>query len=113
MVALFIALCPHNPENYSIVINTDNIASQLVLSTGAGKDYVLCACARNIWKFAAIHSCTVSVVHKPGQFLMLADAFSRQFKDSATYDISSKMCKDLQLARVRVMFDDKLLDSNL
>ena len=96
-----------------MVINTDNIASQLVLSTGAGKDPILCACVRNIWKFAAIHSCTVSVVHKPGKLLVLADALSRQFKDIAAYEVSSKMCKDLQLTRVREVFDDALLDSNL
>ena len=102
-----------NPEKYNIVFNTDNIASQLVLSTGAGKDPILCACARNICKFAAIHSCMVFVVHKPGKLLVLADALSRQFKVIGAYEVSSMMCKDLQLTRVRVVFDDALLNSNL
>ena len=54
-----------------------------------------------------------SVVHKPGKLLVLPDALSRQFKDIATYEVSSKMCKDLQLTRVRAVFDDALLNSNL
>ena len=56
------------------MINTDNIASQQVLDSGAGSDEVLTACAREIWLFSAINNCRVEILHKPGKDLLLADA---------------------------------------
>ena len=49
-------LAPDHPENYKIVINTDNAASQQVLTSGSGKDPTLTACARELWLFAANNS---------------------------------------------------------
>ena len=89
------------------------MASQLVLSTGAGKDSVLCACAREIWKFAAMNNCDVSIEHKPGKQLKLADALSRQFHDTAAYNIASSMCTQLHLTRTRISFNDMLFDDTL
>ena len=42
-------LLPPDPVNYVVRINTDNLASQMVLTSGKGRDDILCACARQIW----------------------------------------------------------------
>ena len=39
-------LMPPDPVKHNIIVNTDNLASQLVLNSGHGKDAVFCACAR-------------------------------------------------------------------
>ena len=69
---------PTDPHNYSIRINTDNQASQTLLNIGIDKDPILCACARELWLFGTINSCTIEIVHKPGKDLILADALSRR-----------------------------------
>ena len=76
LVAALFSLAPETPCNLKIVINTDNEASQKVLQSGAGHDPILCACARQIWNFAAINSCIVEIRYKPGKDLPLADALS-------------------------------------
>ena len=46
-------LAPPKAHEYSIIINTDNMTSQQAFSSGAGRDPVICACARQIWLIAA------------------------------------------------------------
>ena len=99
-------LAPTNPAKHNIIINTDNSASQQVLATGAGKDSVLTACAREIWLYAARHSCQIQVLHKPGKDLVLADALSRCSHDQTARQMASKITRDMGLAQIEVTFDD-------
>ena len=76
-------LLPLKPLEYKIVINTDNMTSQQVLSSGAGKDDVICECARQIWLVAA----DVVITHKPGKEIVFADALSRMSFDHGARNI--------------------------
>ena len=113
LVAAVWNLAPDSPHNYMLTVNTDNQASQTVLSSGAGRDPILCACARALWRFAAINSCTIKVVHKPGKDLVLADALSRQHFDQAARVRAEHLCKINNLVRVRVNHDVTLFDDIL
>ena len=99
-------LTSNNREDYKVVINTDNSASQQVLSSGAGRDPVLTACAREIWLYAATHSCQVEILHKPGKDLVLADALSRRATDPAMDIKATRMTQSLNLTQTHVKFDD-------
>ena len=81
MVLALTTLLPQDPHKFHVIINTDNIASQIVLEEGRGKDVMLCAGARQIWLLSALKVFSVSILHKPGSELVLADALSRRFKD--------------------------------
>ena len=96
-------LFPPNPHEYAIVINTDNSTSQQVLSSGAGRDPFLCACAREIWLFAATRNTEVIVRHKPGKDLILADALSRRHADPVAARTASD--RTANLSEICVSFD--------
>ena len=99
-------LTPDNPDQYNIIINTDNSASQQVLDSGAGRDTVLTACAREIWLYAATMSCEINIVHKPGKDLVLADALSRRTFDRAADIKATTLIKQLNLHEIYVDFAD-------
>lgn len=66
-----------------VVIFTDNMGSSLALETGRTKDDILAKCSREMWLEAASNNHQVSIRHKPGSALILADALSRQYKEPA------------------------------
>ena len=102
LVAALITLAPLNTHMYDIIINTDNMSAQSVFATGAGRDPILTACARFIWKFAAINNCTITVHHKPGIELTLADALSRAFVNKNSQTLATNRCVRYNLSRCRV-----------
>lgn len=65
------------PSNALVVIYTDNMASSYALGTGRTKDSTLASCARELWLLAAKNSHHITIEHKPGSQLQLADALSR------------------------------------
>ena len=99
-------LAPDNPHEYHIIINTDNSASQQVLDSGAGRDPILTACAREIWLYAASNSCEVTVMHKPGKDLVLADALSRRSFDPAAEVRAATLINQLNIAETYVNFNE-------
>ena len=99
-------LMPHNPEKYLILINTDNTASQSVLESGTGRDPTLCACAREVWLIAALHSTEVQIKHKPGVELVLADALSRMNHEAMAARTAQTILEKRQLLRVMPDTDD-------
>lgn len=64
-------------NNALIIIYTDNMASSYALESGRTKDSTLAACARELWLLAAKNSHQITIRHKPGSELQLADALSR------------------------------------
>jgi len=70
-------LLPTNPTGFEVVVHTDNSASVATLSSGRGSDPVLLACARELWLEAAKRSFVITIIHKAGVLLELADALSR------------------------------------
>ena len=70
------SLCYHE-----IVVTTDNSASVYAINTGQTRDYVLAACAREVWLQAALQQLDITIRHAPGITLELADALSRRYKD--------------------------------
>ena len=106
-------LLPQQPHRYDIVVNTDNMATQQVLSEGTGRDTVLSACAREIWLLAAHNNCTVQVLHKPGKDLVLADALSRYSDTPAARLRADFMCARLGLSRIRIQHSLEVLTDDL
>lgn len=65
----------------SVLILTDNISSSAALMTGRTRDSVLGACARELWLEAAKHDDIITIQHKPGVEIPLADGLSRMAQD--------------------------------
>ena len=86
------ALLPANPRNFIILISTDNLASQQVLSSGKGKEPLLFACARQLWLISAINNCELEIKHKPGADLVLADALSRSLNHPSMKSKADNLC---------------------
>ena len=106
LVVAMRALAPPTPSDYKLIINTDNSASQQVLSSGAGKDLILTACARELWLYAACNSCEVQVLHKPGKDLVLADALSRRAFDGSADKKAESILGTLGLQEITVSFNN-------
>ena len=88
LLAALKTLAPPEPHLYMIIINTDNTVSQQTLTSGYGRNPIVCACAREIWLFTASQSTDIHVEHKPGSQIPFADAFSRTFFDKAACDLT-------------------------
>lgn len=70
-------LLPSAVTPLDIIVWTDNSASAWALQSGRTRDPVLAACAREIWLIASIHNHNITVKHKAGKDIPLADALSR------------------------------------
>ena len=97
-------LMPPHPQRFSITVNTDNTASQIVLDSGKGQDPILTACARQVWFLAAKFSTSIKVIHKPGIQLVLADSLSRSHQSSKAKTKARSMCKTLALKEIKIDF---------
>lgn len=84
IIVAFNTLCPcQAPHGAKIIIYTDNISSAYALESGRTSDPTLGACSRELWLLAAIHDFIITIVHKPGEDIPLADALSRYHQDTA------------------------------
>ena len=61
----------------TVLVECDNSAAVAVFSSGKGRDPVILACARAIWRHAADVDCALVFRHVPGEFMDAADALSR------------------------------------
>ena len=84
------SLLPQSPHDYSVVNNTDKRSSQLILSTGKGKDKLVCACARKLWCIAACSNCDLDIRHKAGRELVLA--LSQSSFDKTAAELTKSEC---------------------
>lgn len=71
----------------ALTIFTDNMSLSYALMTGCTRDTVLASCARELWLEAARYGDRITIDHKPGQMIPLADALSRMANapDKAAY----------------------------
>ena len=94
LVHAILTLLPPDPVNFNIIVNMDSLVMQQVLSSGTGRDPFLCACARKLWLISALESTSLTIVHKEGKLLVLADALSRFHKDSECREKATLACKE-------------------
>ena len=106
LVVALKTLAPTQPNEFHITINTDNAASQQVLENGIGRDETLTACAHEIWLFVATNSCEITIQHKPGKQLILADALSRLTVSQNARAIASTLCTQLAITEIPVDFNN-------
>lgn len=66
-----------NDDPANILIQTDNSSSSFALMSGRTRDSVLASCARELWLEAAKHQDKITIEHRPGSSIPLADALSR------------------------------------
>ena len=71
-----------------------------MLESGTGRDPMLCACAREVWLFAAQNCTEVVIRHKPGADLILADALSRMGHDRMAREKANTILRVRRLTRV-------------
>lgn len=82
LVVAYLTFAPWCKEvNTLITIFTDNMAGSHALQTGRTRHPTLGACARELWLAAAVNHHTITIKHKPGSEIELADALSRFFID--------------------------------
>lgn len=81
----------------SVLILTDNMSSSTALMTGRTRDVTLGACARELWLEAAKHDDIISIEHRPGTSIPLADALSRMATDQTKADYVRNAVKDKDL----------------
>ena len=113
LVQAVVTLLPPDPGNFKLIINTDNAASQQVLSSGRGRENVLCTCARQLWFLSANNNSELEICHRAGKDLVLADALSCSFESNIMKLKAAGLCKQLNLKEVPVTFSLSILDFNL
>lgn len=98
----------------NVLILTDNSSSSAALMTGRTKDPVLSACARELWLEAAKNDDLITIEHRPGTAIPLADALSRMAFDPTKKKYVQDVVSAKGLACIQpvihnyVFFDDKL-----
>lgn len=101
-----------NPNN--ILILTDNSSSSFALMSGRTRDPVLASCARELWLEAAKFQDKITIEHRPGSSIPLADALSRMDTSLSKADYVRAAVARLNLTFVSpvlndyVFFDDSL-----
>lgn len=88
-------------SNALIIIYTDNMASSYALESGRTRDPTLAACARELWLLAASNSHNISIKHKRGSQLQLADALSRTTIDPSKAAFVHHLTSSQQLTLVQ------------
>ncbi len=88
-------------------------SSTTVAETGKGADEILCACAREIWLYAAINNCTVHIVHTPGVELVLADALSRAGQSHPADQLAKTLVKAQRLKERFVLLNAQILSPDI
>lgn len=88
---------PHAPLD--VVVWTDNSASAWALQTGRTKDPILGACAREIWLLASLMNHNLTIRHKAGTDIPLADALSRAAHNPNKAKLAAEILRKRPLTR--------------
>ena len=89
------------------------MASSCSLQSGRSKDPDLGMCARELWLLAATFNFDITVVHKPGAELILADALSRAHMDAHARATARIACRAMGIHRVRVRHSEQRFTTDL
>lgn len=89
-----------------VIIFTDNSASSFAIQSGKTKDKVLASCSREMWLEAAKNDHVISIVHKPGTELLLADALSRRFTEPAKALLADEIIHRQSLSCINPVLND-------
>ena len=100
IVAAVKTLTPLTLKNHQVRVTTDDSASMYALNSGRTRDYLLAACARELWLFAAINQLEIVIEHAPGESLLLADALSRRDKHPSYEATVSKLTCEKRITPV-------------
>lgn len=78
LLVTYKTFAPHiSTPGVKVVIYTDNQGSSFALETGRTRDVTLAKCARELWLLATNYNHFITIQHKMGKELQLADALSR------------------------------------
>lgn len=91
VVAFRTLVIPKRIAPAAVTIWTDNLGSSYALQSGRTKDKTLAACARELWLMAANANCSISIRHKHGHLIELADALSRMNHDTQKAHLASSL----------------------
>lgn len=106
-------LVPSQQTNpLEVVVWTDNSASAWALQTGRTRDPVLAACALEIWLLASINNHSVTIRHKPGTDIPLADALSRAARDADKAKLAAAMIQERALKCINPVLNDYVFFSS-
>ena len=86
----------------TIRINCDNSAAVCIYSTGRGRDCIILACARAMWRHAADTDTNLLFVHIPGEQMGAADTLSRAYLSEARAEAANALIRDKQLQCIHV-----------
>lgn len=96
----------HNTAGRRVVMVTDNAASSFALTTGRTKDSVLASCTREMWLEAAKADHELSIQHKDGNLIPLADALSRVSFDPSKTALAHKLIAERNLSELKPKLDN-------
>lgn len=96
----------HDIKSAHVTILTDNSASSCALQTGKTKDLVLASCSRELWLEAARSDLEITIQHKPGAELILADALSRRHADKNKAKLADSIIRDNHMIVVPACIDN-------
>ena len=92
-------LCRSNTGN-TIEVQCDNSAAIAVYTSGKGKDPVILACARGIWRHVAAIDCYLVFTHIPGARMVAADTPSRACLSTTHANKAIALIRDCSLTRL-------------
>ena len=102
------ALVGTRHRGLTIMVECDNSAAVTVFINGRGRDPVILACARAIWRHAAAVDCALRFKHTPGDLMHSADALSRACLSPRHEMVAWEVVRDRQLNVI--MLDDEMFD---
>lgn len=101
LLVAYRTLCPSaGTAGCCIVMLTDNQASAYALQTGKTKDSILASCSRELWLEAAKADHTITIQHKPGELIPLADALSRVHEDTSKAALAHRLTQTRSLHKL-------------
>lgn len=106
VVAFRTLVIPKAAAPLAVIIWTDNLGSSYALESGRTRDSTLAACARELWLMAATNNCTISIRHKHGHLIQLADALSRMNQDKQKEALAMSLVSARRLLFVEPVLND-------
>ena len=94
-------LLTDNDSGKTVLVKCDNESTVYSLKFGRARDAVMAACARGMWFLGASKNINFIFEHVPGVNMVVADALSRVYDDTANLSRVQKFTSELNLLRVR------------